>query len=162
MKNASQTAMTRIEGSTAPSILCCPNCLRTEFSSLQGLFNHACGTHSLAWTSHDECVRQCVCALEALQGGVVDFADLDVDPAFSRAEVEVDVAPYAMISVLTKLFVRALVRTGLEIAARDRQRALMHVDERARRLSSIADMFSHWEPRMLTPGHILHGVVARG
>ncbi|KAJ6614810.1 hypothetical protein B0H10DRAFT_1950374 [Mycena sp. CBHHK59/15] len=56
----------------------------------------------------------------------------------------------------------ALVRTGLEIAARDRQRAMMHVDGRARRLPSIADMFSHWEPRMLTPGHILRGVVVRG
>ncbi|KAJ6614812.1 hypothetical protein B0H10DRAFT_1950376 [Mycena sp. CBHHK59/15] len=126
------------------------------------LFNHARGTHSLAWTSPDECVRQCVCALEALQGGVVDFADLDVDPAFSRAEVEVYVAPYAMMSVLTKLFVRALVRTGLEIAARDLQRALMHIDGRVRRLPSIADMSSHWEPRMLIPRHILRCVVARG
>ncbi|KAJ7691278.1 hypothetical protein B0H17DRAFT_1201138 [Mycena rosella] len=66
-----------LEGSAAPRILRCPVCLRTEFGSLQGLFNHARGTHSLAWTTHDECVRQCACALDAVQGGAVDFADLD-------------------------------------------------------------------------------------
>ncbi|KAJ6614827.1 hypothetical protein B0H10DRAFT_1916411 [Mycena sp. CBHHK59/15] len=91
----------RLEGSNAPSILRCPNCLRTEFSSLQGLFNHARGTHSLAWTSHDECVRQCACALEDVQGGAVDFADLD-------AGVEVGAGTGGVLPGLRRLFERAV------------------------------------------------------
>ncbi|KAJ6614809.1 hypothetical protein B0H10DRAFT_1950373 [Mycena sp. CBHHK59/15] len=83
----------RLKGSTAPSILRCPNCLRTEFSSLQGLFKHARSTHSLAWTSHDECVRQC--------GGAVDFADLD-------AEVEVGAGTGGVLPGLRNLFERAV------------------------------------------------------
>ncbi|KAJ7738335.1 hypothetical protein B0H16DRAFT_1570496 [Mycena metata] len=68
------------EGSTEPTYLRCPLCMRTEFSSLQGLFNHARGTHSLAWSSHDECVRHCSCTLEQVQSGglaLLDFTDLD-------------------------------------------------------------------------------------
>ncbi|KAJ6491775.1 hypothetical protein C8R47DRAFT_1271517 [Mycena vitilis] len=76
-KKASKFLYIKREGKTEPSILRCPMCMRTEFSSLHGLFNHARGTHSLAWTSHDECVRHCACALEQVQGGPVDFTDLD-------------------------------------------------------------------------------------
>ncbi|KAJ7133392.1 hypothetical protein C8R44DRAFT_772329 [Mycena epipterygia] len=76
-KKAGKFIYIHLEGSAAPSILRCPVCMRTDFSSLQGLFNHARGTHSLAWSSHDECVRQCACALDEVQGGAVDFSDLD-------------------------------------------------------------------------------------
>ncbi|KAJ7089777.1 hypothetical protein B0H15DRAFT_271421 [Mycena belliarum] len=65
------------EGSATPNILRCPVCMRTDFISLHGLFSHARGTHSLAWSSHDECVRHCACRLEDVQGGIIDFADLD-------------------------------------------------------------------------------------
>ncbi|KAJ6593395.1 hypothetical protein B0H19DRAFT_1246172 [Mycena capillaripes] len=75
-KKAGRFLYINLEGKTVPSILRCPVCMRTEFSSLQGLFNHARGTHSLAWTSHDECVRHCACTLEQVQGGPVDFTDL--------------------------------------------------------------------------------------
>ncbi|KAJ6519691.1 hypothetical protein C8R45DRAFT_31247 [Mycena sanguinolenta] len=66
-----------LSGNTDPSILRCPVCMRTEFSSLQGLLNHARGTHALGWSSHDECVKHCACKLEQVQGGLVDFTDLD-------------------------------------------------------------------------------------
>lgn len=91
----------RLENTTAPSILRCPVCLRTDFSSLQGLFNHARGSHSLGWTSHDECVRQCACELEQLQGGLVDFADLD-------AGVEVGAGTGGVLPGLRSLFEQAV------------------------------------------------------
>ncbi|KAJ7071567.1 hypothetical protein C8F01DRAFT_440709 [Mycena amicta] len=69
---------TYLDGNPTPSILRCPLCLRTDFGSLQGLFNHARGTHSLAWTSHEECVRHCACAQEELLEGPVDFTNLDL------------------------------------------------------------------------------------
>lgn len=50
----------------------CPACLRTSFSSLQGLLNHARLAHDLEWGTHDECIR--VCAVPGnesdLQGGL--------------------------------------------------------------------------------------------
>ncbi|KAJ7168069.1 hypothetical protein C8R43DRAFT_135738 [Mycena crocata] len=100
-KKSAKFMYIKLEGSTAPSILRCPACLRADFSSLQGLFNHARGTHSLAWTSHDECVRQCACALEELQGGAVEFADLD-------AGVEVGVGSGGVLPGLRSLFQQAV------------------------------------------------------
>ncbi|KAF8879557.1 hypothetical protein CPB85DRAFT_1259390 [Mucidula mucida] len=37
----------------------CPSCHKSQFSSLQGLYNHARITHQLIWGTHDECVRAC-------------------------------------------------------------------------------------------------------
>ncbi|KAJ6544654.1 hypothetical protein DFH09DRAFT_1088519 [Mycena vulgaris] len=91
-----------------------------------------------------------------------DLPRFPIDPALSPAEIQADVAPYAMLSLLTKQFVRALVNTGLEVAARDRHRAMVQVDGRARRLPNVADLFNERERRMLAPSHILRGVVTRG
>ncbi|KAJ7275174.1 hypothetical protein B0H12DRAFT_1227698 [Mycena haematopus] len=91
-----------LEGHTDPSILRCPVCLRTDFSSLQGLFNHVRGSHSLAWSSHDECVRHCACKLEQVQGGPVDFTDLD-------AGVEVGAGTGGVLPGLWSLFEQAVV-----------------------------------------------------
>ncbi|KAF7339579.1 hypothetical protein MSAN_02172400 [Mycena sanguinolenta] len=91
-----------LEGNTDPSILRCPVCLRTEFSSLQGLFNHARGTHALGWSSHDECVKHCACKLEQVQGGPVDFTDLD-------AGVEVGAGTGGILPGLSSLFEQAVV-----------------------------------------------------
>ncbi|KAJ7774622.1 hypothetical protein DFH07DRAFT_986648, partial [Mycena maculata] len=85
-----------------------------------------------------------------------------IDPALSPAEIQADIAPYAMLSLLTRQFVRALVKTGLDVTTRDRQRAMVQIDGRARRLPGVAELFSDRERRMLTQSHILRGVVTRG
>ncbi|KAK7064333.1 hypothetical protein R3P38DRAFT_2823836 [Favolaschia claudopus] len=91
-----------LEGNTDPSILRCPICLRTDFMALQGLFNHARVTHALGWTSHDECVRHCACKLEEVQGGPVDFSDLE-------GGVEVGAATGGVMAGLWTLFEQAVV-----------------------------------------------------
>ncbi|KAK2463497.1 hypothetical protein APHAL10511_004583 [Amanita phalloides] len=40
-------------------LLRCPQCLRTTFTTLQGLLNHARIAHRLEWGTHEECVRAC-------------------------------------------------------------------------------------------------------
>ncbi|KAF7306427.1 hypothetical protein MIND_00433900 [Mycena indigotica] len=69
---------TFLDNSAAPSILRCPLCFRTDFNSLQGLFNHARGTHDLGWSSHEECVRHCACTPEELDDPGVDFTNLEL------------------------------------------------------------------------------------
>jgi hypothetical protein len=91
-----------------------------------------------------------------------DFPQFPIDPAMSAAEIQADVAPHAMLALLTKSFVRTLVVAGLDIAARDRHRALVQADGRPRRLPVLSDLYNDRERRMLTPSHILRGVVARG
>nr|GAT46034.1 predicted protein [Mycena chlorophos] len=69
-----------LDNSETPSILRCPLCLRTDFGSLQGMYNHARGTHGLGWNSHEECVRQCACTQEELYevDGPVDYTNLEL------------------------------------------------------------------------------------
>ncbi|KAJ2918431.1 hypothetical protein MD484_g1920, partial [Candolleomyces efflorescens] len=43
-------------------LLRCPICLRTAFSSLQGLLNHARISHSIEWGTHDACIKACAVA----------------------------------------------------------------------------------------------------
>lgn len=74
-------------------LLKCPGCLRTAFTSLQGLLNHARLTHALEWGTHDECIRACA---------VVDN-DLDV-----QAGIEVGVGPVGVLPGLRTIFQRAV------------------------------------------------------
>ena len=41
------------------AILACPACSRTQFSTLQGLLNHARLAHGVEWASHDACITAC-------------------------------------------------------------------------------------------------------
>jgi hypothetical protein len=41
------------------AILTCPTCIRTQFSTLQGLLNHARLAHGIEWASHDACITAC-------------------------------------------------------------------------------------------------------
>jgi hypothetical protein len=41
------------------AILTCPTCTRTQFSTLQGLLNHARLAHGIEWASHDACITAC-------------------------------------------------------------------------------------------------------
>ncbi|TFL02690.1 hypothetical protein BDV98DRAFT_437859 [Pterulicium gracile] len=47
-------------------VLRCPDCLRTSFTSLQGLLNHARLSHKVQYASHDECVWACAVPVEEL------------------------------------------------------------------------------------------------
>ena len=38
------------------AILACPTCSRTQFTTLQGLLNHARLAHGVEWASHDACI----------------------------------------------------------------------------------------------------------
>lgn len=41
------------------AILACPTCSRTQFTTLQGLLNHARLAHGIEWASHDVCITAC-------------------------------------------------------------------------------------------------------
>ncbi|KAI6113992.1 hypothetical protein F5141DRAFT_1290871 [Pisolithus sp. B1] len=41
------------------AILACPTCSRTQFTTLQGLLNHARLAHGIEWASHDACITAC-------------------------------------------------------------------------------------------------------
>lgn len=45
------------------AVLSCPVCARTQFSTLQGLLNHARLAHGIEWASHDACVMACAVAV---------------------------------------------------------------------------------------------------
>ncbi|KDQ50500.1 hypothetical protein JAAARDRAFT_51235 [Jaapia argillacea MUCL 33604] len=39
--------------------LACPDCSRTDFPTLQGIFNHCRLRHKRDWGSHEECIKHC-------------------------------------------------------------------------------------------------------
>ncbi|KIP06229.1 hypothetical protein PHLGIDRAFT_468557 [Phlebiopsis gigantea 11061_1 CR5-6] len=47
--------------------LACPDCSRTDFSSLQGLLNHCRLSHKREFGSHDECVQCCAVLVEGAE-----------------------------------------------------------------------------------------------
>lgn len=79
----------------------------------------------------------------------------------SMSQVEARLAPYALLSHLTRRFVRELVESALEVANRDKMVAsgvvtpTMHKAEK-RRSKKTHDTST----RLLTPTHILNGVLA--
>ncbi|KAJ7028407.1 hypothetical protein C8F04DRAFT_63983 [Mycena alexandri] len=91
-----------------------------------------------------------------------DLPHFPINPALLPAEIQIEIAPHAMLAALTQQFVRALVKTGLDAATRDRQRAMVQIDGRTRRLPTVAELLNGRERRMLTPSHVIRGVVQRG
>ena len=47
------------------AILACPTCNRTQFTTLQGLLNHARLAHGVEWASHDACITACAVPISA-------------------------------------------------------------------------------------------------
>ena len=74
-------------------------------------------------------------------------------------DIRESVAPYALLALLTKSFVRVLVERGLEVANRDKIIAAglpsLKPQKGNRRVQTI-------QSRMLTPTHILSGILTRG
>lgn len=55
---------TAAHGAAQLAKLACPDCARTDFSSLQGLLNHCRLSHRREFGSHDECVQRCAVLVE--------------------------------------------------------------------------------------------------
>jgi len=58
----------RLPSSTSDTrlvILACPTCGRTQFTTLQGLLNHARLAHGVEWASHDACITACAVSISA-------------------------------------------------------------------------------------------------
>ncbi|KAF9242670.1 hypothetical protein BU15DRAFT_60382 [Melanogaster broomeanus] len=47
------------------AILSCPICSATQFTTLQGLLNHARLAHGIEWASHDACITACATPISA-------------------------------------------------------------------------------------------------
>ncbi|KAK0212730.1 hypothetical protein DFS33DRAFT_60551 [Desarmillaria ectypa] len=88
------------------NILTCPGCQRTQFSSIQGLYNHARITHQLEWGNHDDCVRACSVPrddLDLSDGTEVTLTLLGVRGLFERAVEERSPLPVVDAMVIDKL-----------------------------------------------------------
>lgn len=72
-----------------------------------------------------------------------------------KMDIERKLAPFALLAVMTRLFIRLLVERGLEVVARDKKNgggfSSKYQKTRNERIT-----------RVLTPTHILSGVVSRG
>lgn len=74
----------------------------------------------------------------------------------NHQQVETHLAPHALVSLLTKQLIRALVSRGLDVSNRDKTKAVSYIPSRRRKTQVIDSM------RMLTPTHILSGLLTRG
>lgn len=82
----------------------------------------------------------------------------------SRKDVEKTLAPHALLAILTQRFIRALVDRGLEVANRDKTIAigLSSSSSFRKRSRNKTNATSSKESRLLTPTHILSGILTRG
>lgn len=81
----------------------------------------------------------------------------------TRVEVDTHVAPYALLAFLTKPFIRVLIQSALEISGRDKQCGFSTgVGITHLRRGKDKEKLKGMSTRMLTPSHILRGVLARG
>ncbi len=74
-------------------LLRCPQCLRTTFTTLQGLLNHARIAHHLEWGTHEECARACA------------VVEPDID---TSTGVEVGLGPAGILPGLRSIFQMAV------------------------------------------------------
>ncbi|KAG5220821.1 hypothetical protein IMY05_C4509000300 [Salix suchowensis] len=69
-------------------ILKCPACLRTSFTSLQGLLNHARLAHKIEWGTHDDCISACAVVNDkedpAIEYGIEVGGTLSAQPSLQR------------------------------------------------------------------------------
>ncbi|KAG9225960.1 hypothetical protein CCMSSC00406_0006418 [Pleurotus cornucopiae] len=69
-------------------ILKCPACLRTSFTSLQGLLNHARLAHKIEWGTHDDCISACAVVNDqedlVIEDGLEVGGTLSVLPSLQR------------------------------------------------------------------------------
>jgi hypothetical protein len=80
----------------------------------------------------------------------------------SRDSVTANIASYAALSLAVRQFIRALINGGLEISKRDRDTAInLPVGETSSGQRQTKRTAKSMKPRMLTPMHIISGVIIR-
>ncbi|KAH0831874.1 hypothetical protein J3R83DRAFT_12745 [Lanmaoa asiatica] len=84
------------------AILACSTCSRTQFTTLQGLLNHARLAHGVEWASHDVCITACAVPIPA---------DAQSRETYERDGVEV--AWGGSVVGLRRLFERAVGVDGI-------------------------------------------------
>jgi len=95
--------------------------------------------------------------------GLKHFAPLDRTcneiAGQGKTEIERNLAPFALLAVMAKLFIRLLVERSLEVVMRDRKNEAVFSSkyQKKRHVRSSSGTTS-----MLTPQHILSGIVSRG
>ncbi|KAF7319850.1 hypothetical protein MKEN_00768200 [Mycena kentingensis (nom. inval.)] len=82
------------------------------------------------------------------------------------SDVQEDLAPFAMLALITKPFIRALIHTALAVSLQDnllaRQKTQVDARLRAGRYPALANLFTGESgKRMLMPSHLLRGIVGR-
>ena len=95
----------KLPSSTSDSqlaILACPICSRTQFTTLQGLLNHARLAHGVEWASHDACITACAVPISA---------DAQSQETYERDGVEVSWGDSVV--GLRRLFERAVGVDGI-------------------------------------------------
>lgn len=95
--------------------------------------------------------------------GLKHFALLDatcnVIPGHGKMDVERNLAPFALLAVIAKLFIRLLVERGLEIVTRDKKNGASFSSKYQKKCNG---RLSSGTTSMLTPTHILSGIVSCG
>jgi hypothetical protein len=79
-----------------------------------------------------------------------------------RLDVEKNLAPYALLTLVTRSFVRVLVERGLEVANRDKALSTGLSSSKRPRVNRRINETIAKTGRMLTPTHILSGILTRG
>ena len=91
--------------------------------------------------------------------GLKRFAPLDVTSnqivGHGKIDIERNLAPFALLAVMAKIFIRLLVKRGLEVVTRDQKNGAAFSSKFLKRRNESTT-------RMLTPTHVLNGVVSRG
>ncbi len=95
------------------------------------------------------------CHSEFRTDSEVPFFPLDI-LGRNKPEVEKRLSSHALLAVITEQFIRALVHRGLEVANRDKLRAVSTLSFRSKGKNPLNS------DRILTPTHILSGIHSRG
>ncbi|KAF8802431.1 hypothetical protein BYT27DRAFT_7112451 [Phlegmacium glaucopus] len=95
--------------------------------------------------------------------GLKHFAPLDMTcneiAGHEKTEIERNLAPFALLAVMARLFIRLLVERGLEVVTRDKKNGEVFSSQYQKKRNERS---SSGTTSMLTPTHILSGIVSRG
>ncbi|KIM40462.1 hypothetical protein M413DRAFT_161899 [Hebeloma cylindrosporum] len=94
-----------------------------------------------------------------------DFPSYPIDQLGKhRLDIEKNLAPLGLLSLFTKEFIRVLVTRGLEVANRDNTIAASTIAPRSssKKRNRSMQATESKPPRVLTPTHILSGILTRG
>ncbi|KIJ64656.1 hypothetical protein HYDPIDRAFT_40390 [Hydnomerulius pinastri MD-312] len=99
------------------AILACPICSRTQFSTLQGLLNHARLAHGVEWASHDACITACAIAIATDDPNWETYGQDGVEVPWGGSVVGLQRLFERAVGVDGNLSASTPVPTGLEASA---------------------------------------------